>query len=143
MAVSTKDIRRSLTDPTPVYAWLGAGDATVAALRELPARAVELRDRAADLPQYLGELRDAARREYDGMADRGRRLVVRVRRQRATAALREQAGNTVRATRAARTTATRSASSTRRATKGAATSARKTARTAATAAGATAGKVGR
>jgi hypothetical protein len=154
MSLSTRDIRKALTDSTAVYAWIGAGDAAVSALRGLSARAIQVRDRATEVPaqlvelprqvpRRLGELQASAVRQYDDLAARGRRLVTRIRRQRATVVLEQQVQNTARSVKAARTTATKSVDSTTRATKGATTSVRKTARAAASAVEAGAGKVGK
>jgi hypothetical protein len=97
---------------------------------------------------------------YDELLTRGRRVVRRIRRQRATEDLKQQATSTVRRTKATATTARKSAAETRTATrratttakkraattrtvaKGAATSARKTAKAATTAAADGAAKVG-
>lgn len=93
-----QDIRKTLADTTPLYAFVGAGDLAVAKIREVPARIAELRseklahrkpvrervaDSAAEVRDRLGEKFDAvakdARETYRGPAARGHEVVDRVR----------------------------------------------------------------
>jgi hypothetical protein len=180
MATKTKnpsipeELRKALSDGTPLYAVAGVGDFAVEKLRTVPGLVLELRARVPELrarvpePRVVAEdvqarvvaLQSEARELparattvaidltakagdlYEGFAVRGKQLVDRISRQRATQQLREQAGTTVSATKRAATTARRSAKTTRSAAKGAATSARKTAETAVKAAEDAASKVG-
>lgn len=153
------ELRKALADATPLYAVAGAGDLAVEKLRAVPARVVELRERmearvvadevqgrvqarvaalqqeARDLPARATvaavDLTARANDAYGELAARGKKLVARIGRQRATQETREQATNTVRAAKRAATTARTSVKRTRAATKGAATSARRTAGSAA------------
>lgn len=162
----TGELRKALSDRTPLYAVAGAGDLAFEKLRTVPDRVAELRARveprtvtddvqarvtalqreARDLPARATsaaiDLTARANDAYEDLAERGKRLVDRIGRQRAASETREHARDTVSGVRRAATTARTSAKRTRTATKGAATSARKTARSAAEAARAGAGEVG-
>lgn len=148
----TAELRKALADSTPLYAVAGVGDLAAEKLRTVPARVLELRERiepravvddvqarVVALRQELPGRASAAATDltvrandaYERLAVRGRVLVGRIGRQRATGKTREQAADTADATRPAATTAHTSARRTSAATKGAATSARKTADSAA------------
>ncbi len=123
---TTADIRKTLTDPKPLYAVAGAGDLAVEKLREVPGRVAKLR----------GEV------SYEDLATRGKAILERIRTQKATKDLIQQAQATVTRARTARGTATRGTDETRKAAKATVTSARETARTATKASSDAAGKVG-
>ena len=114
-----KDIRKTVTDTTPVFAALGVTDLAVERLRDARARAAAVRldldinviqDRAAkrfekvteqvqQIPAQVrsqgAEVAGKARETYSGLAVRGEKMVKRVRNQRSTKNLFAQAGNTV------------------------------------------------
>jgi heparin binding hemagglutinin HbhA len=118
-----KDIRKTVTDTTPVYAAVGVTDLAVERLRDARARAttraaavrVELdittvQDRAVkrfekvteqahQIPvQFRNQTIEAAgkaRETYSGLAVRGEKLVKRIRNQKSTKDLIAQAGSTV------------------------------------------------
>jgi hypothetical protein len=79
---------------------------------------------------------------YDDLAERGENVVGRIRRQRSTEDLKDQAQSTVRRAKATRTTATKGAAATKRSAKATATSAGKTAEAAGKAASDAADKIG-
>jgi heparin binding hemagglutinin HbhA len=123
---STADIKKTLTDPKPLYAVAGVGDLAVEKLREVPGRVARLR-------------RDGT---YTDLAARGKAIVERIRTQKATQDLIQQAQATVTRARTTRGAAARGSASTRKATKATLTSARETARAAAKATSDGASKVG-
>jgi hypothetical protein len=152
---NTAVFRKTLTDPTPLYAAAGAGDLAVEKIRELPGRLAGLRDfkvdfkvepkavqdkvqeRLADLQVEVRRLPDLANtavsdglaqasKTYGELAERGRSVVDRIRSQKATQELIEQAEATVAKARAARKTATAGAKGTGRAVKKTAAEAAKT-----------------
>jgi len=114
-----KDIRKTVTDTTPVYAALGATDLAVERLRDARTRAAAVRldldvsamqGRAVkgfekvteQVQQIPAQVRDQtvevagkARETYTGLAVRGEKLVKRVRNQKSTKDLFAQAGGTV------------------------------------------------
>lgn len=151
----TKSIEKSL-DSKPVYAFAGAGDLAVEKLRELSGRLTALygvRVEPKDVQEAVRELPDQAQSVvslvvataadvYGDLAERGETVVNRIRRQKSTAELRNQAQSTVRRAKATKTTATKGATATRRAAKGTATSATKTAQSAGRAASDAADKIG-
>lgn len=155
-----KDLEKTLTDPTPLYAVVGVTDLAVAKLRAVRDRLDPkvLRDQTQttvesvqadmmDAPvQAQAALEDAvasARSAYTELAGRGKSLVQRVRRQQATADLRSQAKSTVSHAKATSTSAKKAAANTKRSAKSTATSARKTTSTAKKATSSTAKKVGK
>jgi hypothetical protein len=112
---------------------LAADAKTVPAkLRELPAVA------QAGLTTVLGQ----AEETYDDLGVRGKEIVTRIRKQKATEDLVAQAKTTVSKAKATRTTARKTADSASRNVKATATSARKTAKTASKAASDAAAKMG-
>jgi heparin binding hemagglutinin HbhA len=113
-----EDLRKTLSDPTPLYAVVGIADAAAASIRA-----------------QVDDALTGAIETYDGLAGRGRTLVRRVRRQEATGELRHQAKATATKAKAATTTSRKSA-------KSAATSTRKTAAAARKAGRATSAKLG-
>ena len=118
-----KDIRKTVTDTTPVYAAVGVTDLAVERLREARARATTraaavrvdldittMQDRAAkrfekvteqahQIPVQVRnqtiEAAGKARETYSGLAVRGEKLVKRIRNQKSTKDLIAQAGSTV------------------------------------------------
>lgn len=166
----TAELRKALADATPLYAVAGVGDLAVEKLRAVPARVVELRERvearavaddvqarvqarvtalqneARELPARAtvaaGDLTARANDAYEELAARGKKLIARIGRQRATEETREQASDTARATRRATSTARTSARRTTAATTDATSSAGQTARSAARATHASGDKIG-
>jgi hypothetical protein len=119
-----------LRDSKAFYAAAGAGDLAVEKLREVPDRLNKLQEKSdpKDLGgaavAYVTQVGTRAIQVYDGLAERGKRIVSRVDRQKATQELEASAKSTVRKARSA------------------ATSARSTARSAAKAAGDASKKIG-
>ncbi len=134
------DIRTTLdkiTSKTSLYAAAGAGDLAVEKLRAASGRlrqvdGTQLRDQAraglgalqggvSSLPGHaaatVGGVGQEADSVYGDLVRRGRSIVRRVRRQRATEELREQAGTTATRARATRRTAQDAATSTATTTK--------------------------
>ncbi|KAB8166942.1 hypothetical protein FH609_011050 [Streptomyces sp. 3MP-14] len=90
----TDDLRKTLTDSTPLYVAAGTADLAAQKLRELPATLDRLR---AEAPERLPKLRERAqhaaltgvglaleyavkaRETYDGLAERGKTVVERRR----------------------------------------------------------------
>jgi heparin binding hemagglutinin HbhA len=182
MAINTADIKKALTDSTPLYAVAGAGDLAVAKLREVPSRFSTLKvepklvqdrvtgslnsiqgdvrafpERARTLPEkaqafaqvQLGKATEAyeditgkATETYGDLAKRGKNVVGRIRRQKASQDLKADIETTTAKAKATETTARKAVTSTQRAAKGTATSAAKTAKTAEKATKDAAGKVG-
>jgi heparin binding hemagglutinin HbhA len=134
-----KDIRKTVTDTTPVYAALGATDLAVERLRDARARAPAVRldldvsaiqDRAvkrleqvteqvqqipAQVRSQRAEAAGKAWETYTGLAVRGEKLVTRVRNQKSTKDLFAQAGSTVSLGKGAVTTVRKAAHDTQRA----------------------------
>jgi len=152
---NTAVIKKTLTDPTPLYVAAGAGDLAVEKIREVPSRLAALRDRRGDfkvepkavqdlVQERLADLQVEVKRlperanavvtdgmaqaskTYSELAERGKTVVDRIRSQKATQELIEQAEATVARARAARQTATAGAKGTGRAVKKTATEAAKT-----------------
>jgi heparin binding hemagglutinin HbhA len=167
MAITTADIKKTLTDPTPLYAAAGAGDLLVEKIRELklpelkrPEINVEpkvvqdkVQERLTDIQDELKRLPERANvavsdslsqasKTYDSLAVRGKSIVSRVRNQKATQDLIEQAEATVAKARQVRKTATTGAKSTTRAAKKTTAEAKKTVASAGDAVEARAKKVG-
>jgi hypothetical protein len=123
-------ITEKLRDSKAFYAAAGAGDFAVEKLREMPDRLNRLQERTdpkevgGAAVAYVSQVGARAVEVYDGLAERGKRIVSRVDRQKATQELEASAKATVRRARSA------------------AGSARTTARTAAKAAGDASKKVG-
>jgi heparin binding hemagglutinin HbhA len=114
-----KDIRKTVTDTTPVYAVVGVTDLAVERLREARARATAARhdlsvslmqekavkrfekvsEQAQQLPTQFRdqttEVAGKAKETYSELAVRGEKLVKRIRDQKSTQNLFAQAGNTV------------------------------------------------
>ncbi|MGH3327319.1 MAG: hypothetical protein ACRDPT_05895, partial [Streptomycetales bacterium] len=135
---------KKLTESKPFHAAAGAGDLAAEKLRDfqgklvtlqsevpsridalqsdakgLPARIVALQAGALALPQraqtFAVSQVDRAAEVYGDLAKRGRKVVTRVRRQKATGELKSHARTTVARAKATKTTAGRGAVSTRRA----------------------------
>lgn len=123
-------ITDKLRESKAFYAAAGAGDFAVEKLREVPVRLNQLQEKTdpKDLGgaavAYVTQVSTRAVEVYDGLAERGKRIVSRVDRQKATQELEASAKATVRRARSA------------------AGSARTTARTAAKAAGDASKKIG-
>jgi heparin binding hemagglutinin HbhA len=187
MAITTADIKKTLTDPTPLYAVAGAGDLLVEKIREIKVpeinvpeinvpeikvpeikrpevkrpefkvdpkavqdkvqeRLSELRAELKNLPERanvaVSDSLSQASKTYDDLAVRGKSVVSRIRDQKATQELIEQAESTVAKARQARRTATGGAKSTTKAAKKTAAEAKKTVAAAGDAVDAAASKVG-
>lgn len=147
----------TITRSKPFYVVAGAGDLAVKTAKDLPAklhpsRLVVIKLDRKDVAKAVSTLQaetvalpakaqtaavavaveavDRADAVYEELLTRGRRVVGRIRRQKATQDLKRDAGTTVRRTKAAAKTARSSASDTASAAKGTATTARKSAATA-------------
>ncbi len=156
------DFAKTLTGPKPLYAFAGVGDLAVEKVKNLRPAAEDksvrdlpkqLTDKLTDLPKEARKLGDkltdrvdtqvrAADERYEKLAKRGEDIVKRVRTQKSTKDLVEQAKTTISKARNVRGTATEGAKKTTDAAKSTVTSARKTATRARTTANATANKVG-
>ena len=136
-----KDIRNTVTDVTPVYAAVGATDLAVEKVRDAGVRAAAIRvdldinalqgkvakrvekvaEQAQQIPAQVKsqtvEVAGKARQTYSELAVRGEELVKRVRNQKATKNLLNQAGNTVSLGKGAVTTVRNAAFDTQRAAK--------------------------
>lgn len=143
------DIRKTVTDTTPVLAAVGATDLVVEKARNLgdraratraevaPAklqvkaqtRALALADSAKEFPAHTLnrglELASDAQKSYTDLAVRGKDLVTRVRSQKATQDLLKQAETTVSFGKGAVTTARKSATDLQRSAKATLTTGRK------------------
>lgn len=145
----------TITHSKPFYVVAGAGDLAVKTMREVPAqlasaRRVSLNVERDDLGKAVSTLKaeavalpakaqtavvdaavevaDRTDAVYSELLARGRSVVGRIRRQKATQDLKSSAGTTVRRTKAAKTTATKGASDTTSAAKGTSTTAKKSAK---------------
>jgi heparin binding hemagglutinin HbhA len=138
---------KTVTTSKPFYVVAGAGDLAVKSLREGAERLSTLRIEQKDLGKTVASLQaetkalpakaqtvavtlvaDVAGKVgtgYDELLGRGKSVVTRIRRQKATQDLKKQATTTVRRTKATVTTATEGAAETRSAVKGATTTAKK------------------
>lgn len=114
----TTDIRKTVTDTTPVYAVVGATDLVVEKVREARVRAAQidaeaevarLQQRATELPTVAVtkalEVAGKAEQAYDDLAVRGKKLVDRIKKQKATQDLIAQGKVTISRGKAAVTTA--------------------------------------
>jgi hypothetical protein len=144
-----KEIRKTVTDTTPVYAAVGVTDLAVERLREGRARAAAVRpdlsvsamqhravksiekvtEQALHMPAQVRdqtvEVADKAQHTYAELAVRGEKLVKRLRSQKATQDLLAQADSTVSLGKGAVTTVRKAAVDTRRAAKATLTTGRK------------------
>lgn len=156
------DFAKTLTGPKPFYAFAGVGDLAVEKVKSLRPSAEDksvkdlpkqLTDKLTELPKDVRKLGDkltdrvdtqvkAADERYEKLAKRGEDIVKRVRTQKSTKDLVEQAKTTITKARNVRGTATEGAKKTTTAAKSTVDSARKTATRARTAANVTASKVG-
>lgn len=165
---TTAEIKKTLSDPKPLYAVAGVGDFAVAKIKEVPTRVAKLRtglaadersmqakvtDKVTSLPSealHLGAkistlAEDSVKKadaRYADLAARGEKIVKKIRNQKATQDLLTQAQNTVTRARVARGAATRGAENTKTATKATVTSAKKTATKATKAAADAGSKIG-
>jgi heparin binding hemagglutinin HbhA len=143
-----KDIRKTVTDTTPVYAAVGVTDLAVERLREARARAAAsgvdlsvsaMQDRAVKRIEKVSEqalhipvqvrdqtveAADKAQHTYTELAMRGEKLVKRLRNQKSTQDLLAQADNTVSLGKGAVTTVRKAATETQRAAKATLTTSR-------------------
>ena len=143
------EIRKTVTDTTPIYAAVGVTDLAIERLREARARAAAARpdlsvtamqDRAVkgiekvsgqalhfptQVREQSVEAAEAAQHTYTELAVRGEKLVKRLRSQKATQDLLAQADNTVSLGKGAVTTVRKAALETRRAAKATLTTGRK------------------
>lgn len=134
-----KDIRKTVTDTTPVYAVVGVTDLAVERLRGARSRAAAVRldldvtaiqdravkrfekvtEQAQQIPAQVRnqsvEVAGKARQTYAGLAVRGEKAVERIRNQKSTKDLFTQAGNTVSLGKGAVTTVRKAAHDTQRA----------------------------
>ena len=123
-------ITDKLRDSKAFYAAAGAGDLAVEKLREVPDRITKFqgktdpKDLAGGAVAYVTQVGTKAQEVFDGLAERGKKIVSRVDRQKATQELEASARSTVRKARSA------------------AGSAKNTAKTAAKAAGDASKKIG-
>jgi heparin binding hemagglutinin HbhA len=136
-----KDIRKTVTDTTPVFAVVGVTDLAVERLRDARIRAAAVRhdfhvsalqDKAvkriekvteqaqqipADVRSQTAEAADKAQQTYADLAVRGHKLVTRLRNQKSTQDLFAQAESTVTLGKGAVTTVRKAAADTQRAAK--------------------------
>jgi hypothetical protein len=136
-----KDIRKTATDPTPVYAAVGVTDLAIERVRKASARAAAVRvdldvsalqdkavkraEKVAEQAQQIpalavsqtAEIAGKARETYTGLAVRGEKLVKRLRNQKATKDLVAQAGSTISLSKGAVTTVRKAATDTQQAAK--------------------------
>jgi hypothetical protein len=151
-------VTTTITHSKPFYAVAGAGDLAVKTVREVPAQLATARRVAADIDRddvekavstlraeavalpakaqtaVVGaavEVADRTDAVYGELLARGRRVVGRIRRQKATQDLQRDAGTTVRRTKAATTTAKKGAAATSSSAKGTKTTAKKSTKKAA------------
>ena len=103
----------------PLYAVAGVVDLTVEQLRNVPTYARNIR--VDNVAVSAAELTESV---YGDLVERGRTLVMRIRRQDETKEFEARAKSTVRRTKAATTTARKNAAATRTSAKGTATTAR-------------------
>jgi len=146
-----KDIRKTVTDTTPVFAAVGVTDLAVEKLRDARVRAAGVRvdldvsalqDKAVKRVEFVAEqaqqfpgqvlnqtleVAGKAHETYSELAVRGHSLVTRIRNQKATKDLLAQAGSTVSLGKGAVTTVRKAAGDTRRAAKSTLTTGRKSA----------------
>ena len=136
-----KDIRKTVTDTTPVFAAVGVTDLAIERLRDARARAAAVRqdltpgalqDKAvkriekvteqvqqipADVRSQSVEAADKAQQTYADLAVRGHKLVTRLRNQKSTQDLIAQAGSTISLGKGAVTTIRHAATETERSAK--------------------------
>ena len=134
-----KDIRKTATDPTPVYAAVGVTDLAIERVRKASARAAAVRvdldvsalqdkavkraEKVAEQAQQIpalavsqtAEIAGKARETYTELAVRGEKLVKRLRNQKATKDLVAQAGSTISLGKGAVTTVRKAATDTQHA----------------------------
>jgi heparin binding hemagglutinin HbhA len=156
------DIRKTVTDSTPVYAVVGATDLAVEKVREartrleaarvdldvaaVQGRATEAAQQAVGQAQHVPVLAlnrtlviaGKAQESYDSLAARGHKLVRRIRNQKATKDLLAQAGTTLALSKGAVTTLRKAAVETERAAKATLTTGRREAASAAATVGSSA-----
>jgi hypothetical protein len=140
----------TITRSKPFYVVAGAGDLAVKTVRDMPSRLVTIKVERKDVAKAVSTLQaetaalpakaqtaavgvvvgaaDRADAVYDTLLTRGRKVVGRIRRQKATQELKRDAGTTVRRTKAASTVASKGASDTATAAKATRTTAQKSAK---------------
>ncbi len=162
------DFAKTLSGPKPLYAVAGVGDLAVEKVKNLRADLTKgetpVKDKATKLPKQvadkitdlpaearklstkLTDLADeqvkAADARFEKLATRGESIVNRVRNQKSTKDLLDQAKSTISKARSVRGATTRGTKDTKTAAKGTATSARTTATRAKTASADASAKVG-
>jgi hypothetical protein len=100
-------ITDKLRDSKAFYVAAGAGDLAVEKLREVPDRLNKLQEKTdpkdigGAAVAYVTHVSTRAVEVYDGLAERGKRIVSRVDRQKATQELEDSAKSTVRRARTA------------------------------------------
>lgn len=109
----------------PMYAYIGASDYAVERLRKLPESVSHARTNyrtafKVDIPGSVKDLPSRSRERYDEFAERGERLVLKIRRQPAAKKAVSEAKSAVSQTRSAATHASRSLRSAEKAAEGAA-----------------------
>ena len=141
LATLAEDIRKTVTDPTHIYAAVGATDLAVERVREagvrasavrvdldvnaLQEKAVKRAEKVAEQAQQIpalalsqtAEIAGKARETYTELAVRGQKLVKRIRNQKATKDLVAQAGSTISLGKGAVTTVRKAATDTQQAAK--------------------------
>jgi hypothetical protein len=144
-------VTKTITTSKPFYVVAGAGDLAVKTLREGTERLSAIRLDRAQVESTIASLQseakalpakaqtaavtlvaDAAGRAgtgYDELVGRGRSVVTRIRRQKATQELTRQAATTIRRSKATLTSVAEGATDTRSAARGTATTAKKRAAT--------------
>lgn len=128
------DIRKTVTDTTPVYAVVGVTDLAVETLRDfrhelsiavMQEKAVKRFEKVSEQAQHIPtqvrdqttEVTDKAKETYSELAVRGEKLVKRIRNQKSTQNLFTQAGNTLSLGKGAVTTVRKAAHDTQHAAK--------------------------
>lgn len=144
-------VTKTITTSKPFYVVAGAGDLAVKTLREGTDRLTSIRIERKDVEATISTLQNetkalpakaqtvavtlaadvagAVGTGYDELLGRGRSVVTRIRRQKASQDLKAQSSTTVRRGKATVTTAKKAASDTRSAARGTATTAKKRAAT--------------
>jgi heparin binding hemagglutinin HbhA len=114
------DIRKTVTDTTPVFAAVGLTDLAVEKVRDARVRAASVR-----VELEPAKLQTKAQESYESVAARGERLVKRVRTQKSTKDLISQAEATLALGKGAVTTVRKSASEIQRSAKATLTTGRR------------------
>jgi heparin binding hemagglutinin HbhA len=130
MALS-EQIEKTLRDPRPLYAVVGAGDLAVRKLRNAREEMERISQTLPDKAQEaISEVMEQASSSYAELAERGKDLFDRVRQQPSSQELEKQAQRTINRARSLRTTVRNSTDVTQRSFRHTAASARDTAQAA-------------